>query len=224
MSSENRNYILIVLTLLTTNIFSQNEKSIQVNGGILFPRSSSNGLSGSIQLNYGINSDLYLYLYSGYSSWDKFNIGLNYQYSEVEDKEIAQQRTIATYAENEHSAIPFYLGARLNFRTNKLFTTFFSFELGYSRLAFNSYNKWDPVYSNSGAVVQYIPVESSKIKKNENLYGFGVGLGFAIPATTQMDVIVNFKLNTYSNFDDIELLSTRGHIHTTILGGLNFKI
>ena len=48
--------VSIVFSLFLSSIsFAQNVHSIQFNGGIVFPRSSSKGLSAIIQYNYSLN-------------------------------------------------------------------------------------------------------------------------------------------------------------------------
>ncbi len=223
MFSIKKNGCLILFVILTNPIFSQNNNSIELSGGVIFPMSSSDGFTGNFQFNYAITEDFYLYLSTGYSEWNNFRISIDYRYSENENTFYQQKRFISSVSADNHINIPFYLGTKLNFRTNKLFTSFMNFELGYSYFSFNSYNKWDPVYSNSGEVINYIPDEITKIKNKEHLFGIAIGLGASIPMTKDLNLIINYKVNTNTNFNNIALLNMRG-IRSTLIGGVNLII
>ncbi|MBK8946668.1 MAG: hypothetical protein IPM32_15550 [Ignavibacteriae bacterium] len=223
MFSIKKNIYVLYLSIFVSNLFAQTNNSIEVSGGFIFPMSSTNGLIGNIQFNYPLTDDFYLYIYTGYSEWDKFKISIDYRYSEIESTINNQKRFIPSYSANSHIKIPLYLGTRLNFRTNKLFTSFINFEFGYSYLSYNSYDKWNPVYSNSGEVINYIPEEATKEKNTEYLFGIAIGLGASIPISKDLNVILNYKVNSSTNFKYIEMLSIRG-TNSMLVGGVNFII
>ena len=64
-------FLLIFSMINFKLIFAQDSYSLQFNGGIISPRSSSNGPMGVMQFNYSLNSDIMFYIYSGYSTWNQ---------------------------------------------------------------------------------------------------------------------------------------------------------
>ncbi|MGA9291068.1 MAG: hypothetical protein WBV81_00650, partial [Ignavibacteriaceae bacterium] len=65
--------VFFALTFSGINLFgngiirAQNNHSIQINGGVISPMSSSKGLSIYLQYNYYLNRQIILYTYTGYS-------------------------------------------------------------------------------------------------------------------------------------------------------------
>ncbi|HSD62444.1 MAG TPA: hypothetical protein VLB50_01565, partial [Ignavibacteriaceae bacterium] len=106
--------IIFISTFLPQNIIAQETNSLQVSGGIIEPMSSARGLSGALQFNYSLNSNINFYIYSGYSSWDFYRI---FFYKEREGRDPQLFRLIGA---DEHSMVPVYLGSRINFHTIKL--------------------------------------------------------------------------------------------------------
>ncbi len=211
--------LVIFISIIVPNpILSQDANSIQINGGIIIPMSASNGFNSSIQFNYNFKQNIQLYIYSGYSSWDKFNV--NY----IEDYSTTQKQTLfETYTSDNHILIPVYIGSRINLHTNKLFTSFVTFEVGYSYLSYNSYDikkEIDPV---TGEVLSYNPDISTKKEVTENLIGLGAGAGISYPITENINIILSFKLNSQLNSKYYDFFSSEG-TYTAFNLGINFKI
>lgn len=136
MRMRNLLFALLIFTsiILSNAILAQNSSSLQLNGGIVMPMSSSKGFNALIQFNYHFGNNIQLYIYSGYSSWDKFNINF------LEDWSTVQKKTLFnSYSSDEHVLIPIYVGSRINFHTNKFFVAFVIFEIGFSHLSYNNY-------------------------------------------------------------------------------------
>ena len=70
--------LLLILSMLIVSEVSlpQSSHSVQINGGIIYPMSSSKGLTGTIQYNYTLNPIINFYAYAGYSAWGKYKIKL----------------------------------------------------------------------------------------------------------------------------------------------------
>lgn len=210
--------VIIVSITTTFSIFAQETNSIQINGGIIMPMSSSKGLTTSIQFNYTVNPILQLYAYTGYSYWDQYNITFHEDSSPNQ-----QQQYFKTYNADSHILIPVYLGAKLNFNTNKLFTSFVNLEIGYSHLSYNSFDNFKSVNPETGEVLGYYPDLSTKKDVSEDLFGLGIGAGISHPITESLSLILSFKLNSYINSSYYGLFSTRG-TYTMFLAGFNFNI
>ena len=210
--------LIIISIIFSKIILAQDSNSIQVNGGIIMPMSSSKGLTTSFQFNYSFNPQIQFYIYSGYSSWDKFKVVFHQEFSEVQKKQYFN-----SYSADEHILIPLYLGSRINLHTNKLFTSFLNVEIGYSYLSYNSYEQWKSINPETGEVLSYHPNTLTKKVNKENLFGFGVGAGISHPMTNNLDLILSFRLNSYINSNYYGLFSTRG-TYTMFLAGFNFNI
>ncbi|GBD90035.1 hypothetical protein BMS3Abin04_00751 [bacterium BMS3Abin04] len=211
--------VSIVFSLFLSSIsFAQNVHSIQFNGGIVFPRSSSKGLSAIIQYNYSLNQKVSFYIYTGYSSWDKFNVVY------IEELSIVQkQQYFHSYSSDSHILIPLYFGTKINFHTNKVFTSFLDFEIGYSHFSFNSYDNIREVNPTTGEVLSYYVDGSSKKEVNKNLFGLGVGIGFSHPLTKSLNITLSYKINSNFNAGEYGLFSAEG-TYSTLFLGFNFSI
>lgn len=207
-------FLLISSSSVTS---AQNSHSIEINGGIISPMSSSNGLTASVQFNYSYSSTVNFYLYSGYSSWDKYNVTFYEDYSEIQKKQFFQ-----TYSEDDHVMIPVFLGAKINFHTTKFFTTYIDVEVGYANLSYNSYSNRKIVDPETGEVLKYTIDPASKREVNDNLFGIGIGAGLSHPITKYLNLILSFKLNSFLN-SGYGLFSSKG-TYTAFLAGFNFNI
>jgi len=210
--------LISILIFLFTNISAQDNNSVQINGGIIYPMSSSNGLTGIIQYNYSINKQIYLYIYSGYSSWDRFNITFLEDHSEVQ-----KQTKFISYSADQHKLIPVYIGSRINFHTNKLFTSFVNLEIGYSYLSYNSYTNRKSVDPETGEVLSYYVDGSTKEEITENLIGVGIGAGISHPVTENLNLILTFKLNSYLNSEYYGFFRAKG-TYTMFLAGFSYDL
>ena len=211
--------LFVVITLISSNvIYSQESSSIQINGGIISPISSSNGLTALIQYNYNLTPIVSFYIYSGYSYWDKFNVIYQVDLSPVQ-----RQKNFKTYASDEHILVPLYLGSRINLHTNNIFTLFTNIEIGYSYLKYNSFNHWESVDPETGEILGYYPDPTSKKEIQENVFGIGVGVGLSHPITDSINLLFSVKLNSNINSEYSELFSSR-QTYTMFLAGFNFNI
>jgi len=203
----------IFIILIVSNIaLAQSNNSIQFNGGLIIPRSSSNGLSTSIQYNYSI---IQFYIYSGYSNWDKYYAHFLWESSSLHN--------FSTYIADKHILIPLYIGSRINIHTNKLFTFFTTIEAGYSYLSYNAYGFIKEVDPGTGVVLDYKTDLNTKEKRNENLFGVGAGIGLSHPISNNMNVILAFKLNSQINSSYYSFFSSQG-TYTAFNLGFNFKL
>lgn len=203
---------------LFSNIISAQTNSFQINGGIIIPSSSSNGFTGSLQYNYALNDDIQLYLNSGFSSWDKHYVGFLEDYSEIQ-----KQTYFETYSSDKHLLIPVYLGSRINLHTNKLFTAFGTFEIGYSYLSYNNYRIIKETDEDTGEILAYNTDQSSGEKITENLFGVGIGAGLTREIINNMNIVLSFKLNSHINSDYYNFLARKA-TYTAFNLGFNFNI
>ncbi len=211
-------FLVLFISLSSGIIFAQDNSSVQFNGGIIYPRRSSNGLSASVRYNYSLNSKINLYFSAGYSSWDRFYVTFNEKLSGVQRHEYFK-----TYNSDNHSLIPLYVGAKINYHTNKLFTSFVNFEIGYSRLSYNSYDNFKVINPVTGEVVAYNVDGSTKKEISKNLFGIGVGTGISHPLNQALDLILSFKINTNFNGGEFGFLSAKG-TYSYWSVGVNVKI
>lgn len=200
--------------------YTKNSHSLQFNGGIITPMSSSTGLTGSVQLNYALNERIKLYVYTGYSEWDKYNIVIQLVKEFYSNNE---KMFFNSYSADDHILIPVYIGSSVNLHTNKLFTSFLTAEIGYSYLSFNSYDQMRSVNAETGEVLSYRPDVTTKKENKENLFGIGIGAGLFHPISDNTELIFSFKLNSYVNNNLPGLFSRRG-TYTAFSAGFNFNI
>jgi len=211
--------VLTFIFITFSNItFAQDDFTIQINGGVIIPMSSSNGLTTSIQFNYSFNPNIQFYIYSGYSSWNKYKVVFHEDYSTVQ-----KQQLFNSYSSDDHILIPIYIGSRIDFHTNKLFASFANVEIGYSHLSYNTYENVKEVNQETGEVLSYNADKSTRKEINENLLGIGIGAGLSHPITENINLILSFKLNSHVNSKYYGLFSNRG-IYTAFIAGFNFNI
>jgi hypothetical protein len=207
---------LIIISFFYANIFPQDKNSIQINGGIIYPMSSSKGLSASLQYNYSLTTSISLYFNSGYASWDKHYVTYKEALSPVQ-----QKQHFKTYSSDDHKLISINLGGRINLHTNKLFTSFVDLEAGYSFLSYNSYNHWKSVNPETGEVLGYSPNPfPAEIK--ENIFGIGAGAGLSHPMTKNVNLIFIYKLNSNLTSDYSGIFGS--FIYSMFSAGFNINI
>ena len=215
-----RNTFMAILTiLLNLGHFgnAQSISSIQFTGGVNMPMSSSKGLTGIIQYNYSYNKNIHFYIYTGYYSWDKYK-----EYYFIDNPTNQSQLRHETYSSDDHALIPLYIGTNIDIHSNKIFTSYISAELGYSRLSYNSYELVKSYDPNTGLFIGYH--QNAVIKKiSEGLFGVGLGAGIYHPLTTNVNLLFSFKLNSYWNSNYHGLFSTN-NTYTTYTAGFNVKI
>jgi hypothetical protein len=201
-----------VFLLFLPNIISAQTNSFQINAGIIIPRSSSNGFTGSLQYNFSLSDAIMLYLNSGFSSWGKHYEGF-----------IEGNKLFETYSSDDHLLIPVYIGGRMNLHANKLFTAFGTFEIGYSYLSYNSYNITKVIDEDTGEILAYETDPNSGEKITENLFGVGIGAGLTRELVNNINIVLSFKLNTHLNSNYYDFLSREG-TYTAFNLGFNFNI
>lgn len=210
---------LVIISIIISNvIYAQDSNSIQFNGGIVMPMSSSKGFNTSIQYNYHFSNNIQFYIYSGYSSWDKYNIII------LEDWSTVQKQTLFnSYSADNHILIPVYIGSRINFHTNKLFTSYVTFEIGYSHLSYNYYGIKKEINPITGEVLAYNVDLNTKKEMNENLLGIGAGVGLSHQIMENINIVLSFKLNSHLNSKYYSFLSSQG-TYTAFNLGFNINI
>lgn len=206
------------LFILSSLNFAQHSNSIQINAGIIMPMNSSKGLTGLVQYNYHLSSDVNLFVYTGYSVWDQFRVTFLEDYSEVQ-----KQIKFQSYSADDHKMIPFYIGGRMNLHSNKVFTSFISLEIGYSYLTYNSYQNQKIINPETGEVLGYNIDTFSKKEIKENLFGIGIGAGLLHPISEKLNLVFSYKLNSYTSSSYKGLFSTRG-TYSQFLAGFGFVI
>jgi opacity protein-like surface antigen len=210
--------IICISIIFCSTLSAQDSYSIQINGGLVSPMSSSNGLIGTAQFNYPVSSKISLYIYSGYSSWNKYT-----DYYREDFSQIQKQTLFNAYSADDHTLIPVYIGSKINFHTNSFFTAFLNLELGYSFISYNSYDIQKSVNIETGQVLNYYTDLSSKKRINESVFGVGIGGGISHPITERLNLILSYKFNSYANSDYPGLFSTKG-IYSAFLVGFNYNI
>jgi hypothetical protein len=207
----------LFVILLSAGLSAQ-DFSIQGNGGIIMPLGSSKGLSGTVQLNYVLNQTFQLYIYSGHSVWDR----RYYDYQKPQSN-IERGGLTRTYWRDDHVLIPVYAGCRINFHTNKVFTSFVNIETGYSHLTYNSYPLWKTTDAETGKVLEYSPNTGSGKKHSEDLFAIGIGAGISHPMSQNINILLSFKLNSFANSGYNGFFNSMG-TYTLFQVGVSFLI
>ena len=218
MSKQYVSLLVLISVFLSGILMAQNTRSIQLNGGVIFPMNSSKGFSTSFQYNYLLNPTVQFYAYSGISYWDE-----NHVIHEMDLSVIQKNQFISSYDADEHVLVPLYVGSRINLHSDKLFTTFVNLELGYSHLSYNSYENVKVVDENTGEVLEFYADQKTKKKVNDNLFGIGAGLGLSHQITQAMELMLSYRLNSFINSNYNGFFTSRGTYNTVTLG-LNFNI
>lgn len=212
-------FSITVLALIFTDvILSQKSNSFQVTGGMITPINSSKGLVGLIQYNYSLNEKYVIYIYSGYSVWDKYRINIR-----VDGSQTQKSLEVQSYSSSDHKLIPLYLGTKINIHTNKLFTSYLNFEAGYSLLTYKSYTNTKLLDPTTGEIVGYSVSQSPQKEEQEELFGIGVGIGLSRQITNNSSLLLATNLNSFLNPDKYGLLSAKG-TYLMVLAGFNFYI
>ncbi|MHB1688478.1 MAG: hypothetical protein ACYCVH_14060 [Ignavibacteriaceae bacterium] len=201
----------IFVLVIECNLFAQENFSLQLNGGILSPiNNSSQGLLGSVQLNYNYNTNIYFYLYTGLGSWDRT------YFSYWDKKHYISQ---IGYSEDKHKMTPVYAGVRIYINRNKIVNLFVDGEIG---IVFLNYNKYDQQkFVNPDGQIEYLPVSHSK--ESEDLLGLGAGVGVSHNLGTKFILLLELKLNSIANSNYSSLFGVAG-ASTTIQFGFSFNI
>jgi hypothetical protein len=202
-----------VITIIYTNLHAQSTPSIQVNGGIIAPRSSSSGLTTLVQYNHPVNNDIQLFFSIGYASWDQYKIKFFEDYSKTQSEKIFN-----SYNADDHEIIPVYIGSKIILRELKELVSFFSAEIGYSHLSYNKYDNYKITNYETGEVVGYAVDNLSRKKISENLIGIGVGIEMLHHMSKNLNLQFIFKINTYLNSDYYNFYSQRATYFNYLFG------
>jgi hypothetical protein len=217
----------IFLTLIFVFIFcsginlGQGYPSLQINGGIISPRSApTDGPTGLLQFNYSISPIVSFYLYGGYSTWGKNKV----TYHNIQDYYTEKSKLYYfSYNQDNHSLIPVYLGTHLNLHTNDLFSSFLELEIGYSNLSYVSYENVIGTDPESGEVLDFYVDTSTGKDVVENLFGVGIGAGLLHPMSSILNLLLEIKLNSVVNENYHGLFSTEG-TYASFLLGVDYKL
>lgn len=181
--------ITLISLFLSNLLFAQVTHSIQFNGGIIMPMNSTRGLQGSIQYNYKLNPKVQFYLFTGYASWNYFNI---YYHADIPYR---GQVTFKSHSAHDHELVPVYAGTRISFHKNNWLSSFLSFEVGYSRFSYYKNGNFINIDRETGVVHGFFaggPIE----KKIENLIGGAIAVGISHPLTKTSNLIFTYKVNS----------------------------
>ena len=154
---------------------------------------SDNGIIGTIQFNHSINSSFSIYAYSGILYWNNNNI--TYDNGAVYKGGAAFNNLQHTYTEDSHKLIPFYAGAKYFFNNSSVFRPFVNIEIGFSYLAFNSYDL-NQINNPDGTVI-FEP--TNKTAKHDTFFGAGVGIGATHDIGNNLELLLEFRFNTLKN-------------------------
>lgn len=134
-----------------------------------------------------------------------------------------QQKTrFSAYTSDNHVLIPVYIGSEINFNTNKFFTAYAMFELGYSYLSYNTYSVKKEINSSTGEVISYYADSATQNKVTDNLFGIGAGIGIIHQLSQNIGIILSFKLNSQLN-SKYNFINGQG-TYTAFSLGLDYKI
>lgn len=215
---KSSSFAVVFFLLTAINLYPQNKMTLQFTGGIISPIDSYGGLTGLIQLNYPVTKNINFYFYSGYSAWDRNKITF------VEEWSLKQRQTqFNSYSTDNHVLIPLFIGSSINFHTNKIFTAFVNFEIGYSYLSYYWYKNVKSIDLATGVVISYYADKSTKERLDEKLFGVGIGAGIFHPLTENVNLILSFKLNSYLNSQYSKFLFA-GDTWSSYMAGFNVAI
>jgi hypothetical protein len=172
---------------------------------------SFDGLSGTLQYNYNLNSRFNLFVNANYSAWDKrYHTFLENTHSNL---------FTTVFPESDHSLSRVMAGVRFIIVEPAQFRLFVEGGVGYSYLQYKSYNINQ--VTNPDGTSEYL--YSNGQNESENLFNLSSGIGFIHPMTSRWDILFEFKLNTYLNSHYYGIFSTHGTF-TEFNGGFNYRI
>lgn len=181
--------VVLIVYLISTNVFSQSFQKLFVSGGLIYPELNRTGFSVSAEYEKQLSPSLSLYCYTGIVSWDQNIVSAGR----------GGWSQLSSYSENDHSLYPFYGGVRLIISTIKTFKMFADFELGYNYLVYNYYNDIVVEEPGTNKVISFYPDFNSGKRESEALFGFGAGIGFLQPLSQKIGLYFEYKRNTLMN-------------------------
>jgi opacity protein-like surface antigen len=204
--------IMASVLILSSIIYSQGKSSFQFSGGIVYPISSSSGLSGTLQYNYNINTRFNFFVSADYSVWDKRN------FSYV-DKSTSGWSYRSGYSETDHTLSRIMAGGRYLITQPDQFKLFVDAGIGYSYLQYNIYDMHQIKNPDGTIEVLFSPAG----KAYQNLFSFSSGIGFIHQIAERWDILFEYKLSTYLNSQYNGLFSSQNILSSFQLG-FNCKI
>jgi hypothetical protein len=198
--------------MLSSIIYSQGKSSFQFSGGMVYPISSSSGLSGTLQYNYNINTRFNFFVSADYSVWDKRNF--NYL-----DKSTISWSYKRGYSETDHALSRIMAGGRYLITQPDQFKLFVDAGIGYSYLQYNIYDMQQ--MNNPDGTIEVLFSPAGKVY--QNLFNFSSGIGVIHPVTEKWDILLEFKLSTYLNSQYNGLFSSQSTF-SSFQFGFNCKI
>ena len=203
---------MVSVLILSSIIYSQGKSSIQFSGGMVYPISSSPGLSGTLQYNYNINTRFNFFVSADYSVWDK----RNFNYSDISNVSRGYKRG---YSESDHTLSRIMAGGRYLITQPDQFKLFVDAGIGYSYLQYNVYDMKQ--INNPDGTIEVLFLPSGKM--NQNLFSFSSGVGFIHPIAERWDILFEYKLSTYLNSQYHGLFSSQSTF-SSFQFGFNYKI
>lgn len=210
--------ITLISLVLSNSLFAQSTHSVQFNGGIIMPMSSTRGLQGTLQYNYKLNPKVQFYITTGYAAWNYFNI---YYHADLQSSRQRQQ-VFKSHSANDHELIPLYLGTRINLQTNNWLTSFVNFEFGYSHFSYYRNKNFLDKDPDTGVVYGFF-AGGNIAREVENLFGAAIGVGISHPLTKSSYLIFTYKVNSFVNVKGNSILSTRS-TNSSFSAGFDFNI
>jgi hypothetical protein len=203
---------MVSVLILSSIIYSQGKSSFQFSGGMVYPISSSPGLSGTLQYNYNINTRFNFFISADYSVWDKRNF--NYA-----DKSTAGWSYRSGYSETDHTLSRIMAGGRYLITQPDQFKLFVDAGIGYSYLQYNTYDMHQITNPDGTIEVLFSPAG----KAYQNLFSFSSGVGFIHPIAERWDILFEYSLSTYLNSQYHGLFSSQSTF-SSFQFGFNYKI
>ena len=208
-----KSYLIIASVLILSSIiYSQGKSSFQFSGGMVYPISSSPGLSGTLQYNYNINTRFNFFVSADYSVWDK----RNFNYSDITNVSRGYKRG---YSESDHTLSRIMAGGRYLITQPDQFKLFVDAGIGYSYLQYNVYDMKQ--INNPDGTIEVLFSPSGKV--NQDLFSFSSGVGFIHPIAERWDILFEYKLSTYLNSQYHGLFSSQSTFGSFQFG-FNYKI
>ncbi len=197
---------------------AQSDYSIQAMLGAIYPRSSDNGYTAGVSINKKMNGLFTPYLSFGYSTWNKYNISYLLEITETNKNGV-----YSTYSSDQHTLLSVIIGTKIIFREKGPLTSYFLTEIAGSGFSYNSYQHI-PIYSKyDNKIIGYEVDLSSQKKENKYLFGIGFGIGTIYHIYKNVGILIEGKIASNFNNDDISFFRARG-TNWQLLSGINLEL
>jgi len=204
--------IILISFLSVFNLYPQNKLSLELSGGVISPFKSFSGFLGKAQVNYAYSIDNSFYAGFSNSSWAK---------NEVTIHDPSGKTFYDVYSEYDHSLYSIFAGNRMIFLRYKTLSLFNDLEIGYQIL--NYIKTFPQRILNPDGTVEYLTDYNTQKNVTENLFGLGAGIGITNKITTQAELLLSIKLNSYVGSNYTGLLGSR-NTYLTFMGGCIFSL